>query len=94
MGPRWLRVCSCLYVHCVSSFILRVSPPPAPLPGDAILLRIRHHILPLGLHCPEELNKNSGASQGAVDLTWSYGTVFGAMDGRAAAMSAIQAAMA
>ena len=62
--------------------------------GDGILLRIRHHIEPLGLHCPEELNKDSGASQGAQDLTWSYGTVFGAMAGRTDAFKAVNAALA
>jgi len=64
------------------------------LTGDGIMLRLKHHVLPLGLHCPEELNKDSGASQGAQDLTWSYGTVFGAMNARSDALAAISASLA
>jgi GH15 family glucan-1,4-alpha-glucosidase len=30
----------------------------------------------------EQINKDSGAPQGARDLTWSYGTVLGAMGSR------------
>jgi hypothetical protein len=59
--------------------------------GDGILMRLHHHVMPLGLHCPEELNKDSGASQGAQDLTWSYGTVFGAAVARNKAVAAVQA---
>ena len=29
------------------------------------MLRLHHHIEPLALHCPEELNKDTGESQGA-----------------------------
>ena len=57
------------------------------LSGDGILLRLRHHVEPLDFHLPEELNKDTGASQGAHDLTWSYGTVIGAMNSRANAVA-------
>lgn len=60
------------------------------LTGDGIMLRLHHHIEPLGLHCPEELNKDTGESQGAQDLTWSYGTIFGAVVARDKAMAGIR----
>ena len=31
----------------------------------------------------EQINKDTGLAQGARDLTWSYGTVIGAMKARA-----------
>ena len=40
---------------CVAGFVA----------GDGIMLRLHHHIEPLALHCPEELNKDTGESQGA-----------------------------
>lgn len=55
------------------------------LSGDGIMIRIRHHVQSNNFHLPEELNKDTGASQGAHDLTWSYGTVVGAMNSRKAA---------
>ena len=55
------------------------------LSGDGIMIRIRHHVQGNNFHLPEELNKDTGASQGAHDLTWSYGTVVGAMNSRKAA---------
>ncbi len=66
--------------------------------GDSILLRIkygcclrqrtrtspciRYHVAPQDVHMTEQINKDSGAPQGARDLTWSYGTVLGAMSSR------------
>lgn len=64
------------------------------LSGDAILLRLRHHVQPLGFHLPEELNKDSGASQGAHDLTWSYGTMLDALHSRSVAGAAVDAVAA
>eukprot|EP00041_Stephanoeca_diplocostata_P012428 m.208078 g.208078 ORF g.208078 m.208078 type:complete len:464 (-) comp18957_c1_seq2:2071-3462(-) len=46
--------------------------------GDAYLARVRHFLTAEGLHLPEELNRDTGAQQGANDLTWSYGTAISA----------------
>lgn len=43
---------------------------------------IRYHVAPQDVHMTEQINKDSGAPQGARDLTWSYGTVLGAMSSR------------
>ena len=45
-------------------------------------LRRRYHVAPQDVHMTEQINKDSGAPQGARDLTWSYGTVLGAMSSR------------
>lgn len=58
------------------------------LSGDAILLRIRHHVEAQAFHCTEQINKDMGAPQGAQDLTWSYGTVLAAMLARKEVVSA------
>lgn len=58
------------------------------LSGDGILIRLRYHVAGNDFHLPEELNKDTGVSQGAHDLTWSYGTVIGAMASRAKATAA------
>jgi glucoamylase len=50
--------------------------------GDGILLRVRHHVAPYNFHLSEQINKDDGLTQGARDLTWSYGTVIGAMKAR------------
>jgi len=49
------------------------------LTGDALLQRIRYHVKDQAFHCTEQINKDVGTPQGAQDLTWSYGTVIGAM---------------
>jgi glucoamylase len=56
--------------------------------GDGILLRIRYHIQDQDFHMTEQINKDTGAPQGAENLTWSYGTVIGAMDFRRKAVDA------
>jgi hypothetical protein len=38
----------------------------------------------------EQINKDNGAPQGARDLTWSYGTVLGAMSSRKSFVSLMQ----
>jgi GH15 family glucan-1,4-alpha-glucosidase len=38
----------------------------------------------------EQINKDDGAPQGARDLTWSYGTVLGAMGSRKSLLSMMQ----
>jgi GH15 family glucan-1,4-alpha-glucosidase len=38
----------------------------------------------------EQINKDNGAPQGARDLTWSYGTVLGAMSSRKTLVSMMQ----
>jgi glucoamylase len=57
--------------------------------GDGILLRIRYHIQDHDFHMTEQINKDSGDPQGAENLTWSYGTVIGAMDYRKKAAGAV-----
>ena len=39
----------------------------------------------------EQINKDSGAPQGARDLTWSYGTVLGALGSRTTLVSMMPA---
>jgi hypothetical protein len=39
----------------------------------------------------EQINKDSGAPQGARDLTWSYGTVLGAIGSRKTLVSMMPA---
>ena len=50
--------------------------------GDGILTRVAHHVKPYNFHLNEQINKDSGLAQGAHDLTWSYGTVIGAIKAR------------
>eukprot|EP00475_Leptophrys_vorax_P045008 TRINITY_DN922_c0_g1_i1.p1 TRINITY_DN922_c0_g1~~TRINITY_DN922_c0_g1_i1.p1 ORF type:complete len:621 (-),score=167.52 TRINITY_DN922_c0_g1_i1:85-1947(-) len=58
--------------------------------GDSILLRVRHHVKDQDFHMTEQINKDSGAPQGAQDLTWSYGTVIGAMTARKNAIKSVE----
>jgi glucoamylase len=58
--------------------------------GDGILNRIRYHVEGVDFHMAEEINKDNGAPQGAENLTWSYGTVIGAMEARKGALKAYQ----
>ena len=41
--------------------------------GDGAMLRVKHHISTLGLHMAEQIDRNTGGSVSAVDLTWSDG---------------------
>ncbi|GAB7355611.1 hypothetical protein MBLNU459_g6337t2 [Dothideomycetes sp. NU459] len=50
--------------------------------GDAFMRRIKYHT-PAGGHLSEEFNRNTGVSQGAADLTWSYASVLTASFARA-----------
>ena len=51
-----------------------------PLAG--VLLRLRHHVAPRGFHLDEQIDRNSGVSMAAKDLTWSYATTLKAMHKR------------
>lgn len=48
--------------------------------GDALLKRIKH--LTPNLHLSEQLNRDTGESQGANDLTWSYQALLKALNSR------------
>jgi len=50
--------------------------------GDGVLLRLRHHVAPRGFHLDEQIDRNSGVSMAAKDLTWSYATTLKAMHKR------------
>jgi len=52
--------------------------------GDARVARVVHHVHQ-DMHLGEQLNRVDGSQQGAVDLTWSYGTLFNAQAARQAA---------
>ena len=53
--------------------------------GDAFMRRIKYHT-PSDGHLAEEINRNTGAAQGAADLTWSYASVLTAAFARAELM--------
>lgn len=61
--------------------------------GDGVLTRVHAHVVGQDFHMTEQINKKNGDPQGAEDLTWSYGTVILAMDGRAAAAAAVAQAV-
>jgi glucoamylase len=50
--------------------------------GDGILTRIRYHTVGAKLHQPEQLDKHTGVEISATDLTWSYATIFKAMNAK------------
>ena len=50
--------------------------------GDGVLQRLRHHVSSSGFHLTEQIDRNSGESIGAHDLTWSYATTLKAMHAR------------
>jgi glucoamylase len=54
------------------------------------LILSRYHVAPQDVHMTEQINKDSGSPQGARDLTWSYGTVLGAMGSRKTLVSMIE----
>jgi GH15 family glucan-1,4-alpha-glucosidase len=51
--------------------------------GDAVMLRLKHHIQgdPDG-HVYEQINKATGEQYNARDLTWSYAEILGALGER------------
>jgi glucoamylase len=59
--------------------------------GDAFMRTISYYT-PAGGHLSEEINRNTGVAQGAIDLTWSYASVITAAAARAAAMNNQEAA--
>jgi len=54
--------------------------------GDAVLLRIAHHVRLDGGHLYEQIDKNSGRQYNARDLTWSYAEVLVALVERGEAL--------
>lgn len=55
--------------------------------GDGVLLRLRKHVSPNGFHLNEQIDRNTGVSMAAKDLTWSYATTLKAVHQRAQYMS-------
>lgn len=47
--------------------------------ADGVLLRLKKHVMPEGLHLYEQIDRNTGAQMSAEDLTWSYAEVLNAM---------------
>ena len=50
--------------------------------GDGVLFRVRKHVESGGFHLAEQLDRNTGESKSANDLTWSYAATLKAMDAR------------
>lgn len=50
--------------------------------GDGVLLRLRSHVASGGFHLAEQLDRTSGESKSANDLTWSYAATLKAMEAR------------
>lgn len=50
--------------------------------GDGVLMRIRHYTEGGDFHLAEQLDRNTGASLSAADLTWSYAATLKAVDAR------------
>ncbi|GAB5354373.1 hypothetical protein AAMO2058_000113300 [Amorphochlora amoebiformis] len=69
------------------SIHLGIASMALVLEGDALLTRAKRHLNKL--HMSEQINLDSGFEQGANDLTWSYGTLFGALDARKKAIEAM-----
>ena len=59
--------------------------------GDALVLRVKHHVGPGGLRMTEQIDKTSGEPVGATDLTWAYSTALGAMRARSYAIAKLLA---
>ena len=62
--------------------------------GDALILRVKHHVGPGGLRMTEQIDKTSGEPVGATDLTWAYSTALGAMRARSYAIAKLSDARA
>lgn len=60
--------------------------------GDGVLYRVRYHVEPYDFHLSEQIDRNVGTEVGAIDLTWSYGTMIKAMWWRDNAYAAIEQA--
>ena len=50
--------------------------------GDGVLTRLRHHVVNNGFHLNEQIDRNTGVSMAAKDLTWSYATTLKAVHKR------------
>jgi glucoamylase len=50
--------------------------------GDGVLTRLRHHVVDNGFHLNEQIDRNTGVSMAAKDLTWSYATTLKAVHKR------------
>ena len=58
--------------------------------GDAFIRTVSYYT-PANGHLTEEINRDTGVPQGAIDLTWSYASVVTAGAARAAAMDNMEA---
>ena len=80
LGNPWI-----LCTHAVAELHYRAGEGNGCKEGDDRMTRVHHHAASQGMHLGEQLNREDGSQQGAVDLTWSYGTLFNAMAARKAA---------
>mmetsp|Transcript_12667 Transcript_12667/g.20285 ORF Transcript_12667/g.20285 Transcript_12667/m.20285 type:complete len:472 (-) Transcript_12667:170-1585(-) len=71
-------------VHAASTALALVED------ADALLARVKFHIKGKNFRMYEQLNLDTGFEQGANDLTWSYGTLFGALAARKTAIESLQ----
>ena len=50
--------------------------------GDAVMNRLRYHVIVDKYHLSEQIDRNTGVQISAEDLTWSYAEVLNAMSSR------------
>lgn len=79
LGNPWI-----LCTHAMAELYYRAGSTGCK-DGDDRMTRVHYHASSQGMHLGEQLNRDDGSQQGAVDLTWSYGTLFNAMAARKAA---------
>lgn len=60
--------------------------------GDAVMVRLREYVAPLGFHLPEQLDKDTGKFANVHDLTWSYAALFDALRHRTEALASVSTA--
>lgn len=80
LGNPWI-----LCTHAMAELHYRKGGADGCKAGDERMARVHHHVSSQGMHLGEQLNRDDGSQQGAVDLTWSYGTLFNAQGARKAA---------
>lgn len=80
LGNPWI-----LCTHAMAELYYRHGGADGCKEGDDRMTRVHHHAANQGMHLGEQLNRDDGSQQGAVDLTWSYGTLFNAQGARKAA---------
>ena len=59
--------------------------------GDGVLVRLHRHVQPNGFHLSEQIDRNTGVSMAAKDLTWSYANTLKAMHARSGYFDAVAA---